>query len=246
MNNNFSSAIPLPSWLIFLLAISCLLFLFKGLQSVLRKAALAKKQRQKIFILSIFGVIVWMVLLGILAWNGFFLDFSKVPPRPGFTVLLPLPFILLFAFSKTGTRLLKVTPPQWLIFMQSFRILVELILFFAFIHQLLPVQMTFGGKNFDVLSGLLALPTAYFCFVKKSLPAIYAITYNVVGLLLLMNILLIAVLSMPTPWRSFMNEPANTIVGTFPFIYLPGVLVPIAYGLHILSLRQLTIREDEI
>jgi hypothetical protein len=36
-----------------------------------------------------------------------------------------------------------------------------------------------------------------------------------------------------------MNEPANTLVGQFPFILLPGILVPIAYGLHIFSLRQL-------
>jgi hypothetical protein len=36
-----------------------------------------------------------------------------------------------------------------------------------------------------------------------------------------------------------MNEPANTLVAKFPFILLPGVLVPLAYGLHILSLRQI-------
>ena len=59
------------------------------------------------------------------------------------------------------------------------------------------------------------------------------------GLLLLINILVIAVLSMPTPLRYFMNEPANTLVGEFPFIYLPAVLVVIAMGLHIFSLRQI-------
>ena len=58
-------------------------------------------------------------------------------------------------------------------------------------------------------------------------------------LLLLLNILAIAALSMPTPLRQFMNEPANTIIGEFSFIYLPGVLVVIAYSLHIFSLRQL-------
>jgi hypothetical protein len=47
------------------------------------------------------------------------------------------------------------------------------------------------------------------------------------------------VLSMPTSLRYFMNEPSNTIVAQFPFILLPGVLVPIAYTMHIFSLRQL-------
>jgi hypothetical protein len=36
-----------------------------------------------------------------------------------------------------------------------------------------------------------------------------------------------------------MNEPANTLVAGFPYIVLPGILVPIAYSMHIFSLRQL-------
>jgi len=65
-----------------------------------------------------------------------------------------------------------------------------------------------------------------------------ALLYNIGGLLLLVNVLVIAVLSMPTPLRVFHNEPANTLLAYFPYIYLPGVLVPLAYTLHIFSLRQ--------
>jgi hypothetical protein len=43
---------------------------------------------------------------------------------------------------------------------------------------------------------------------------------------------------MPTPFRVFMNEPSNTIVAKFPIVWLPALLVPLAYGLHFLSLRQ--------
>jgi hypothetical protein len=75
--------------------------------------------------------------------------------------------------------------------------------------------------------------------VKKHGSKKLAIAFNFLGVLLLLNILVIAVLSMPSPFRYFMNEPANTLVAQFPYILLPGVLVPIAYGLHILSLRQL-------
>jgi hypothetical protein len=65
------------------------------------------------------------------------------------------------------------------------------------------------------------------------------IVWNVMGLLLLVNIVTIALLSMPTPFQYFHNEPMNTIVLKFPFVFLPGLLVPLAYGLHFLSLRQL-------
>ena len=55
---------------------------------------------------------------------------------------------------------------------------------------------------------------------------------------------MIAVLSMPTSIRYFMNEPSNTLVGQFPFILLPGILVPIAYTMHIFSLRGLQAKRE--
>jgi len=117
------------------------------------------------------------------------------------------------------------------------RILVEIVLWRALLLNLLPIQMTFEGHNFDALNGLLAIPVAM--IIKKKWSPGISLAYNIIGLLLLLNILVIAVLSMPTPIRCFMNEPANTLVGEFPFIYLPAVLVVTAYSLHIFSLRQI-------
>jgi hypothetical protein len=144
-----------------------------------------------------------------------------------------------FAFSKTGSALLRVVPGQWLIIMQSFRLFVELLLWFAFLSRKLPVQMTFEGGNLDFITGILALPVGYFCFIKKRWPTKYAVAFNILGLVLLVNILVIAVLSMPGSLRVFDNEPSGRLLGGIPFIVLPGVLVPLAYTLHIFSLRQL-------
>ncbi|MGB3076381.1 MAG: hypothetical protein WBB36_13705 [Chitinophagales bacterium] len=239
-----ASQIPFSSWLMLFLTLGCLAVIFSGLHTVLKRSGMEKSRQRKYFLLSLLVVDLWILLLGLLSWNGFFTDFSVLPPRPLLAVLLPLPVMLMIAFSKQGTLLLKLTPPHWLIFIQTFRIAVELVLWMAFFQQLLPVQMTFEGRNFDVLSGLLAFPVGYFCFVKKNQPVRFVLFYNILGLLLLFNILIIAALSMPTPFRYFMNEPANTIVATFPFIYLPGILVPIAYSFHIFSLRQLWLSKN--
>jgi hypothetical protein len=107
---------------------------------------------------------------------------------------------------------LQVVPPHWLVLLQSFRIAVELLLLGAFINEKLPVQMTFEGRNFDVVTGLLALPVGYL-MAKGRISRKFAIVFNIIGLVLLLNILVIAVLSMPTPIRYFMNEPANMLVG---------------------------------
>ena len=234
MKNDF---IPALAWIV--VAAICLTLVLIGLNKAMKKSGWEKKRRQKIFSATGLVITIWSVLLLILSYKGFFADFSHLPPKPGIALLVPLPFVLLFTFSKKGTELLQSIPSHWLIYLQSFRIAVELLLLLAFIGGKLPVQMTFEGRNFDIVTGVLALPVGYLLATRKSYAKKLALAFNVIGLLLLLNILIIAVLSMPTPFRYFMNEPANTIVARFPYILLPGVLVPIAYGLHILSLRQL-------
>jgi uncharacterized membrane protein len=242
MKNNFST----PSFLWPLLTLACLIIILTGLRAVLKKTNWEKSTQNKIFFGTTFILVIWLGMLTILSINGFFTDFSKLPPRPALAMLIPLPIIFLIAFSKTGTQLLQTVPSHWLIFMQSFRIIVELLLLFAFIAGKLPVQMTFEGRNFDVITGALALPVGYLLSRKKSYASKLAIAFNIVGILLLLNILVIAILSMPTSIRYFMNEPSNTLVGQFPFILLPGVLVPIAYTMHIFSLRQLLAKQNRV
>ncbi len=180
----------------------------------------------------------WLLLLGVLSIRGFFSNFSSLPPRLIFALLTPLPVVLLFARSRAGKQLLQQIRPQWLIYLQSFRILVEIALWLQVRSGSLPIQMSFEGRNFDILTGLLAFPVGYYCFVKKSWPPVIARLYNIAGLALLVNIVAISALSLPTPLRAFHNTPDSSLLTTFPFIYLPGLLVPLAYTLHILSLRQ--------
>jgi len=237
--------IPAIAWIV--LAAICLAFIIFGLKAALKKTGWEKIKGRKILTRTILLLTVWTALLLVLSYNGFFSQFETLPPRPALVLLIPLPIVLIVAFSKNGTQLIQSLPPQWMVWMQSFRIAVELLLLLAFLKNLLPVQMTFEGLNFDIVSGILALPVGYLLSKKRSYAPALAIAYNVIGMLLLLNILVIAVLSMPTPFRYFQNEPSNTLVAQFPFILLPGLLVPIAYTLHIFSLRQLlTAKKIEI
>jgi hypothetical protein len=113
----------------------------------------------------------------------------------------------------------------------------------AFEQGKLPIQLTFEGRNFDIISGITA-PIVAFLLSKNLVSRGVVIVWNVVSLGLLINVVATAVLSLPTPFRVFMNEPANRIVAEFPVIWLPGLLVPLAYGLHFLSLRQLLIPKE--
>lgn len=229
-----------------LITLLCLLIIIIGLKKVLDKTSWGYKKKINFLIIAIASISLWTLLLVVLSFSGFFSDFSKMPPKPLFALLLPLPFIILFTFSTSGKQLLLAVPPHWLIYMQTFRIAVEILLLLAFLKKLLPVQMTFEGRNFDILTGILAIPAGYLVAQKKLKAKWTILLFNIIGILLLMNILAIAVLSMPIPIRYFINEPANTIVAEFPFILLPGVLVPIAYSFHIFSLRQLQIQKSNL
>jgi hypothetical protein len=164
-------------------------------------------------------------------------DFS-LPPRMLGVLAVTLIGTFALAFSPLGKRMATVPAVAWLVGFQAFRIPVEIVLFRLHQEGIVPVQMTFEGLNFDILSGLTALPVAYLA-ARDRLPNWALAAWNVFGLALLLNILTIAVLSLPLPIRAFHNEPANTFVTTVPYIWLATVLVPAALAGHLLVFRRL-------
>lgn len=117
--------------------------------------------------------------------------------------------------------------------------LVELFIWWAYLDGEIPVQMTFEGRNFDILVGVTAPLVASLWLKANHERPVLVIVWNILGLLILLNIVVIALLSAPTPMRYFTNDPANTIVADFPWVLLPGVLVVLAVALHLLSLKQM-------
>ena len=127
-------------------------------------------------------------------------------------LIIPMVTILIITFSKTTKELLPFIPAKSIVGLQVFRVFVEILLWLLFIQNIAPVQMSFEGRNFDVLTGLSAPFVAYIWSNNRTALFIW----NILGLALLANILTIAIPSLPTPFRVFMNEPANTIVTHFP------------------------------
>jgi hypothetical protein len=99
--------------------------------------------------------------------------------------------------------------------------------------------MTFHGRNVDILVGLSAPLVAYYCFVRRAWPERVAVWWNWAGIVILLNVVVHAQLSAPTPWRIFETQPPTTFIADLPYIWLPTFLVPLAWSLHAVSLRQL-------
>jgi hypothetical protein len=234
MDNRLLSGLLLSA-----LSLACIIIILTGFRKALAASGMDQKQRSSLSAKVFLAVAAWVVLLAILSLAGFFKNFSATPPRPGLVIIVPVFLLLFLSFTRRFSSLIQFVPAHWLVFMQSFRIIVEILLWVAFSKGLLPKQMTFEGRNYDIITGVLALITGVIIMKRVLWWRTAAILFNIVGILLLLNIIVIAVLSMPGPLRYFMNEPSSSIVAEFPFIYLPGILVVCAAALHIWSLRQL-------
>src|SRR5258706_5193012 len=178
-------------------------------------------------------LLAWLATSALLAKSGVLREFDRRPPP---LMLFAFGFTLAtaaVAFSTVGTRLVSGSRIGWLIGFQSFRIPVELWLHRLYQEGVVPIQMTYAGRNYDILSGILAL--ILFLWAIKHQPPRWAIwLFNLVGLALLVNIVVIAMLSAPTPMRRFFNEPASTFVAYAPYVWLPAFLVQAAWFGHLL------------
>jgi hypothetical protein len=189
--------------------------------------------------ISAFIVIGWLITASIISFRGTLLDFASTPPKMMVIIVPPVLAASYLCSSVRVNNLLKVTPASWLIYMQSFRILIEIILWQLYRIGIIPVQMSFEGYNYDILTGLSAPLIAYYFFTEKKWPKIVPLMWNYAGLLLILNIAFVAFVSTPTPFRQFFNEPANTLPAFFPFVWLPAFIVPLAVTVHILSIKQI-------
>lgn len=186
----------------------------------------------------IFGLVVWTIFVIVWSASGIMSSFDIFPLNFLPVVVIPLVTMIVWVWTSQNLReVLHHVSPSTILYLQSFRVFVEIVLWLLFVANALPIQMTFEGRNFDILAGLTGPVIALFVS-RNRISKSALIIWNIAGLCLLTNIVTIAILSTPTPVRVFMNDPANTIVAYFPSSLLPGLLVPLAYTLHFFSLKQ--------
>jgi len=225
--------------LLFLIAAIIIAFIFFSLKFSLTAMGASEVKKKKYYALTTLILAGWLVTSALVAINGTLLDFTSTPPK---LMIIIIPPVLAISYLSSSTRvnaLIKEIPSSWLVYIQSFRILMEILLWLMFIRNVIPLQMTFEGVNYDILTGLSAPLIGYYCLSQNKWPRITAVLWNMAGILLVTNIFIVALLSTPGPMRLFFNEPANTAVAYFPFVWVPAFIVPFAYLMHILSLKQI-------
>jgi hypothetical protein len=184
-------------------------------------------------------LLAWLLLQAGVGLSGFYTITNSLPPRLALLLGPPLLLIIGLFVTAAGRRYLDSLRLEVLTLLHVVRVPVELVLFGLYLHHTIPQLMTFEGRNYDILAGLSAPVVYYFTFRKKRLGATRLLVWNFLGLGLLVNIVINAMFSVPTPLQRFAFEQPNVAILHFPFVWLPGCVVPLVLLAHLAALRQL-------
>jgi hypothetical protein len=188
------------------------------------------------------GLSVWFVYAGLLGYLGVIKNSAMRPPGIAFLVV-PIVFFLLFFIlrSSANAQVALALPIRIIIGAQCFRVGVELFLHQFWIIGLVPQMLTFEGANVDIYIGASA-PLIAWLSTRGRLGMKLALAWNGLGLLALANVVIRAVLTSPGPFNLIHAEVPNRMMGTFPFLFVPGFFVPLAVVLHVIAIRAISSR----
>jgi len=188
------------------------------------------------------GLCMWFIYVGLMAYFGVVQNTAMRPPGIAFIVVPVIVFLIIFivrSFTDAGVAL---SFPLWIILgTQCFRVGVELFLHQLWIDGLAPKMLTFAGANVDIYVGASA-PLIAWLSTRGRLGIRLALTWNLLGLLALANVVIRGVLTAPGSFNLIHAEVPNLMFVTFPFMFIPGFFVPLAVVLHILAIRAISSR----
>lgn len=192
----------------------------------------------------VFILLGWILLQAIISAKGFYTVTHTLPPRFLLLVLPPLISIVLLFITYKGRAFIQSLKIKQLTLLHVVRIPVELVLFWLSMKKLLPGIMTFEGWNYDIFSGISSIAVYYFLFTMSRKNKKLLLAWNIICLLLLLNIVIIAVLSAPFRFQQLAFDQPNIAILYFPFSWLPGCIVPLVLLSHLASIYQLYIQKD--
>ena len=182
----------------------------------------------------------WSILISVLAYLGVY-QYKEGETFSRFIFVL-LPITLFIAYLVRNKSFYENRDLRWSTAVHIVRFPVELLLFQLAIRELLPMEMTYKGWNFDIIPGItsmLLLLWMKFGTVNKKV----LLGWNILGLIFILFILTNGILSQELLFEKFGYSVPNLAIPYFPFILLAGVIVPIVIYTHIADIILLSSKE---
>lgn len=200
------------------------------------RAGFAAAVRRRQTALAALAVVAFFGLLAALALSGLLGRFDLRPPPLMLWMLTILAAGVGVGLSPLGKRFAEQLPLAALVGFQAFRLPLELVMHRAATEKVMPSVMSYGGYNFDILTGMSAALLGLALW-RGTLPRFVIVAWNALGALLLTVVVTIAVLATPLI-RAFGDDQLNVWVTQFPYVWM-AVMVASALLGHVLVARKL-------
>lgn len=188
---------------------------------------------------AFYFVLAWVVIQGIISATGFYTNTDTIPPRFALALLPPVITMIVIFSSVKGRKFISKLDSANLTYLHTSRVFVELVIWWLCLNKLTPESITFEGNNFDILAGITAPFIAYFGVRKNLITSKLILLWNIVCLGLLLNVVITGVLSSPLPFQQFNFDQPNIGMLYFPYVFIPGVVVPLVLFSHLVEIRRL-------
>ena len=190
---------------------------------------LRKSRNIQIGIFSFF--IAYLFYVSVLSLNGVF-DHNTLPPPVMIWAALPFIIILFGFIGNTGLfkKLLRSASLESLITLHTFRV-VGVFFIIMYAYQLLPAKFALFAGLGDLITAFFAFPVAKYYARKGRWRITAVITWNIFGIMDIVDLLIVAVLSAS---QGKMRE-----IGLFPFVFFPAFAPAIILFLHTIVFRKL-------
>ncbi|WP_353722014.1 hypothetical protein [Dyadobacter sp. 676] len=188
-----------------------------------------------------FAVLVaaWVAIQCTTALTGYFSITDTIFPRLLLVAAPPAVLMAWLFLAAPGKALMDRMNLDLLTMVHVVRAPIEVVMYWSFIDKLVPHEMTFGGGNPDILAGL-STPCVYYWGVMRSgMKWRLMVAWNFLCLGLLLNAIHRALLAAPFFFQTIGLDQPNVLVSHFPFVLLPGIVVPVLMCAHLVVIRNL-------
>ena len=199
-------------------------------------ASKLKEDKLKFSLAVAFVLFAWFASVMLLSFYDFFAWNALIAPN------LVLGWLVLFVtlkqvyYNDRIRAVFDLISVPWLIAIQFFRI-VGYSFFQLYEQGFLPATFALASGWGDIIVGVTAPIVALFYFMKFSFAKKLAIAWSVVGIVDLIVALSTGILSYPRPVQVLATAPSTEIIALFPMVIVPLFAVPLAFLLHLLTLR---------
>ena len=205
----------------------------------LSRTSLTVSQRRTTWLAISIPLTLWHGAAWAIVANGLLLPGAIPIPLLALMIVVPTAVVVfLVTRSKRIGVLLDAMPVNWLVGFQVYRVIGGVFLINWWLGNAPGIFAVPAGTG-DVITGLLALPTAIMLANGRPGSGRSALVWNFIGISDLVLAVTLGALTSPGPLQHLAFDHPNLLTGSHPTAIIPAFTVPTSLVLHALSLRQL-------